>query len=501
MPYQWVAGYMEEKLVETEHEQNEQQKQLEEDSAPEIPVVRTNTPRPFSFEAFMAQNEQIWQAGQAGQIEQIGWQHDTRQPADEMLSAFPHEAPSAPPVPEEVSEADEQEDNVLTSGAVGATPLPLSPTMAMAGATEQEFVWLFEYGLEMDYALLNSPDRLNNAALLYGPAVLKGYILAFAVVETQQQKVVATITPSPAPGAEVWGIVYRIPRRLIEQNDHALSQLDSVHGAVPPDNMFERVEVVVAEAYRGRELSCLTYITTYIPHIPVAQVTDTQYLQRWLQIARKQKLPDDYTQELTVSGVNSATTNSSRTIATEQNTEPLSVVIDKPNTSLQRASEEQIQPVPAVQSLRPVQVIPLPQSRTAGLVVFACFSGILLLAALTLAVIQGLGLVANTFTGGFTPLNVPWYVLLYGLIGGCSSCLVTLGRRYRRAGVDLPVFVIIVWCSRPFIGVVLAMLSYLLLNTGLFAPLGNATQHMMLSSLLAVLTGFCEGWLCEKQVA
>ena len=68
------------------------------------------------------------------------------------------------------------------------------------------------------------------------------------------------------------------------------------------------------------------------------------------------------------------------------------------------------------------------------------------------------------------------------------------------AGVELPVFVIIVWCSRPFIGVVLAMLSYLLLNTGLFAPLGNVTQHVMLSSLLAVLAGFCEGWLYEKQI-
>ena len=80
----------EQKLVETEHEQseqNEQQQQLEEDSVPDIPVVRTNTPRPISFESFVAQNGQIERAGQ------IGWQHDTRQPADEMLAAFPHEAP------------------------------------------------------------------------------------------------------------------------------------------------------------------------------------------------------------------------------------------------------------------------------------------------------------------------------------------------------------------------------------------------------------------------
>ncbi len=181
----------------------------------------------------------------------------------------------------------------------------------MTGATEQEFVWLFEYGLEMDYALLNSPDRLNNAALLYGPAVLKGYTLAFAVVEARQQKVVAhcSVTSSRCGGL---GIVYRIPRRLIEQDGQELPQLDSVHGAIPPHNVFERVEVVVAEAYRGRELTCLTYIIAHIPHIPVAQVTDTQYLHCWLEIARKQKLPDDYIQELTVSSMNNATTNSLR---------------------------------------------------------------------------------------------------------------------------------------------------------------------------------------------
>ncbi len=496
--------------MEIEHEQNErneQQKQLEEDSVPEIPVVRTNTPRPFTFESFVAQNGSPGQIGQRGQqTGQIGWQHDTRQPANEMLSAFPHEAPSAPPVPEEVSEADEadeQEDSVHTNGAVEATPLPLSPALSMTGATEQEFVWLFEYGLEMDYALLNSPDRLHNAALLYGPAVLKGYTLAFAVVEARQQKVVATLAPSPAPGAEVWGIVYRIPQRLIEQDNHELSRLDSVHGAVPPDNVFERVEVEVTEAYRGRQLSCLTYITTRIPCIPAAQVTDTQYLQRLQEIARKQKLPDDYAQELTVSGMNGVTTSSPRTIPTEQNTEPLPVVVSRQNTALQPAGEEQIQ------SVQPVQVTLIPQPRTTGLVVFACVSGVLLLAALVLAVIQGLGIVANTFNADFTPLNVPWYVLLYGLIGGSISCLMTLGKRYGRyrqtgmdagtdAGVYLPVFVIIVWCSRPFIGVVLAMLSYLLLNTGLFAPLGNVTQHVMLSSLLAVLAGFCEGWLFNK---
>ncbi len=492
--------------MEIEHEQNERQKQVDEDSVPEIPVVRTNTPRPFSFETFVAQSGRSRQSEQNGRTGQIGWQHDTRQAADEMLAAFPHEAPSAPPVPEEV---DEQEASISTNVAVESTPLPLSPTVAMADAeeaAEQEFVWLFEYGMEMDYALLNSPDRLNDAALLYGPAVLKGYTLAFAVVESQQQKVVATIAPSPAPGAEVWGIVYRIPRRLTAQDDNELSQLDRIHGAVPPGNVFECVEVVVTEAYRGREISCLTYIITHIPHIQAAQVADTEYLQRLLEIARKQKLPDDYMQAMTVSNMNGATTNSAQATPTEQNTEPLPVVVDRQNTPLLTASVEPAESVQSVQPVQSVRITPLPQSRATGPVVFACFSGVLLLAALTLAVIQGIGIAGNTFTSSFTPLNVPWYVLLYGLIGGSISCLVTLGRRYERyerhglAEDDLPVFVIIVWCSRPFIGVVLAMLSYLLLNTGLFAPLGNVAQHVMLSSLLAVLTGFCESWLFQKRI-
>lgn len=477
--------------MEIEHEQ---QKSVEEQSVPEISVVRSNTPRPFSFETFVAQN------GQSGLMGPGGWSHDAMQAASEILAAFPHEAPAAPPLPEE---EDEQAEGVGTNLAVESTPLPLAPSAAMAEATEQEFVWLFEYGLEMDQALLNSPDRLNNAALLYGPAVLKGYLLAFAVIESQQHRVVATIVPSSAPGAEVWGMVYRIPRRLLEQDDNELPRLERVHDAVPPNNVFERTEVVVTEAYRGRELSCLTYITFHMPHQLAGQAADTAYLHRLLEIARKQQLPDEYVRALAALIMADATTSIPQSLPTEQNTEPLPVVVDTQNTSLQPSNIEPtslVQSVSPVQPVQPVRVTPLPQSRTAGLVVFACFSGLLLLAALSLAVLQGLGSPGNIFTGGFAPLNVPWYVLLYGLIGGSISCLVTLGRQYRQVAGDLPGFILIVWCSRPFIGVVLAMLSYLFLNIGLFMPPGSAEQHVMLSSLLAVLTGFCEGWLFKKWI-
>lgn len=466
--------------------EQKQQKPLEEQRVPEISVVRSNTSRPFSFEAFVAQN------GKSGLMRPTGWPHDATQTAGEIVAGFPHEAPSAPPVPEEV---DEQEEGVRTNVAVASTPLPQAPGMAMADATEQEFVWLFEYGIEMDHTLLNSTDRLNNRALLYGPAVLKGYSLAFVVVGSQQQKVVVTIVPSSAQHAEVWGIAYRIPRRLTQQSGNEMSQLDRVHGAVLPNNVFERVEVVVTEAYRGRELSCLTYIAAHSPHQQAALGADTAYLQRLLEIARKQKLPDNYVQALAASIVAGATTNIPQSPATEQNTEPLPIVVDRWESSLPTSHVE------PVQAMQPVQNTPLPQSRNTSVMVFVCVSSVLLLAALILAVIQGLGVAGAVFTSGFTPLNVPWYVLLYGLIGGSISCLVTLERRYGQVGVELPPFVLIIWCSRPFIGVVLAMLSYLFLNAGLFMPVGNAEQHVMLSSLLAVLASLCEGWLFKRRFA
>jgi hypothetical protein len=60
--------------------------------------------------------------------------------------------------------------------------------------------------------------------------------------------------------------------------------------------------------------------------------------------------------------------------------------------------------------------------------------------------------------------------------------------------------VIIVWCIRPFVGIILAMLIYLLFNAGLFVPLGNAEQHHMLFSLLAAAAGFGERLLFTKQI-
>lgn len=492
-----MAVFVEEEPVETEHEQ-----QQDEQSVPEIPVIRSNTPRPLSFDGLVAQH---------GKNGKSGWQHNTALVTDEMLSVFPQEAPLAPPVPEEVD--DVPTAPIEVPGEL--TPLPLPPTMVNADTPAQEFIWLFEYGLEMDNAILNSADRLHNLALLYGPAVLKGYRLVFAVVESLQQQVVATIAPLAIPDAEVWGIVYRIPRRLLEQENDEASELDRVHAAAPPASVYERVEVVVSEAYRGRELPCITYIarhdlyTRHIQQQQAAQISDAAYLQHLLQVAKNQALPDDYIQALALSIVSNATTNRTPSPTTEQNTEPLRVLADKQekqDSSLSASSAEPILPIQTIQTTQSSQMsqsVSLSQSRNVGLVLFACYLGVLLLLALTLAVMQGLGIFDTIFTASFTPLNVPWYVLLYGLIGGNISCLVMLGRRYGRSGQaigDLPDFVITVWCIRPFVGIVLAMLVYLLFNAGLFVPLGNAEQHHMLFSSLAVVAGFGERLLFTKQI-
>lgn len=437
---------------------------------PDIPVVRTNTPRPFSFHVLTTQNGQP----------------DVPPPAADLLAAFPREAPSAPPVPEEVSEqeVDERGDDVG-----GATPLPLAPSVVTADETAQEFIWLFEYGLEMDSAVLNKPERLHNLALLYGPAVLKGYQLAFAVVESQRESVIATILPSDIPGAEVWGIVYRIPRRLTEPLDDDTSQLDRAHDAVPPSALFERAQVTVYETYRGRELSCITYIAAPSAHSQTTRSPDMTLAQRLLDTIRKHQLPDDYVQSVLFSNDRKSNEQTGQTDVqaaplprVEQNTEPLPIVMDRPDTPL---------PDPAPQDgLTSV-------SNNRELLVFASYLVVILLGSLTLAVVQGLGIAGAVFTASFTPLSVPWYILVYGLIGGSINCLVTLGRQ---RVTHLPGYALIAWYMRPFMGSVLAMMVYLLLNSGLFASPGDAGQHVMLFSLLSSIAGYSEGWLFFRGV-
>lgn len=458
---------------------------------PDIPVVRSNTPRPFSFQLLTTHN---------------GQPHVLQTTAD-ALAAFPREAPSAPPVPEEVNEP---ETDVRADEVGGSTPLPLATSFVGDGDTAQEFIWLFEYGLEMDSAVLNAPERLHNLAFLYGPAVLKGYQLAFAVDDSRQEqkeqreRVVATIVPSSLPGAEVWGIVYRIPRRLTESQGGEPARLDQAHDAVPPASLFERMHVTVYETYRGRELSCITYVALPSTRSQTTGVPNAALAQRLLKTIRKHQLPDDYAPAILFADgkerdeqearIDARATHGISTLSTlstlptlpvlpapltraEQNTEPLPVVMERPDTPLPDAEPRDLLTT---------------ASHHVGLIVFAGYLVVLLLAALSLAIVQGLGIAGSVFNTSFMPLNVPWYIPVYGLIGGSVSCLVMLGRQ--RVTI-LPMYALLAWYMRPLIGCVLAMMVYLLLNSGLFATVGDVGQHVMLFSLLSSIAGYGEGWL------
>src|SRR5260370_34136992 len=128
--------------------------QKKEEVVPGVPVIRSSTPRPFSFDT-MASYSGYFRSLQPG-----------------VPSGFPERAPSAPPLPEELGE-HEDENELHADVAVPPTPQLISYER------RQEFIWLFEYGLEMDPAILNSHKQLNVCALLYGPGALKGYTLIF----------------------------------------------------------------------------------------------------------------------------------------------------------------------------------------------------------------------------------------------------------------------------------------------------------------------------------
>ena len=135
--------------------------------APGITIVRGSTPRPISLGSMpFALPKQVSSQGQQGD--------------ETPLPDFPIRAPSAPPVPEELDDAEEDTNEEEAK--------PAYPANWVASEESQEFDWLFEYGLEMDSGVLNSPEQLDGAALFYGPAVLKGYSILFGTVESLSEK-------------------------------------------------------------------------------------------------------------------------------------------------------------------------------------------------------------------------------------------------------------------------------------------------------------------------
>ncbi len=237
------------------------------------------------------------------------------------------------------------------------------------------------------------------------------------------------------------------------------------------------------EIYRKRTVQCITYLPSETArHDFVTPLLeghfDHSYAQRLLQIARQQYLPEAYLQALaTAMGLDGGEPVIPVADRIEQNTEPLPV-IDASVLSPQASA-----------SARSVQEQPTPRRWLLSLSLYLV--GILM-AALALAVLQASGYWSQFFTSSFAPMGAPWYVLLYGLLGGCISCIMALGRSSRPT---IPGFVMLTWFARPFLGMVLAALAYLLLSSGLFSISVVPAQRFAICSVIGAIAGLCEGWL------
>jgi len=466
-----------------------------------IPVVRSNTPRPLSFTSMLSQ------------VNQDNQEQGEQSDQSFQLPRFPSIAPSAPPLPEELGEEDETHSKEIvatdTLAAPAAPATLISPAKAIMDSGGQEFTWLFEYGLEMDAEVLNSPERLNGAALLYGHAVLPGYTLVLGSVERQDKKersphspyspqTVATIVADTTPGAEVWGVLYRVPMRFSERTADELSRLDAMHAARTAQSLFCAVQVMVNDPKRKREIACVTYavnenISRLITFVPGGQATDTLFVQRLLETARKHKLPDKYLDMYVSQPAAAAQVSHEHSIVTAmqpaQDTDPLPVMKEpgKMPTLAHTLPETPLASIVPQPVITPTE--PMPNRL---LMAFAIYLVITLLAGLAFAIVQGLGFVLPGLGASFALLNVPWLVMFYGLLGACISCIVMLAR-YR--AVSLPHFVIVGWFTRPYIGAVLAALAYLLLNSGIFALRAAGGQQQALSLLAGAIAGLCEGWI------
>ncbi len=429
---------------------------------PGAPVVRDNTPRPLSFSSLLAASEQASK-------------EQAEMPA--VRPTFPRKAPSAPPLPEELEDSEKEES---ATGDVEVATL--------SDDEPQEFIWLFEYGPEMDSSILNGAQRLEGAAFLYGPAVLKGYTLMFAEVRrSNRRQFLATIVPSADPDAEVWGVLYRIPRHVTVRTGSQPSVLDAAHSAGSPDSLFRPISVGVREMYREREITCGTYALTenarrqFALHSFAEMDHSLSLVQQLASLARKQKFPEHYLRlsAPTTSILTPPSYQAAASTLVEQNTEPIPALKEGDAASTAIANARKL---PSLTVSRLLNVL-------------ALYLILLLLLVLTLAVLQGMGFVS--LPSGLLVLGVPWLVLAYGLLGACMSSLVSLGRSRQ---MQRPLFVIILWFARPYLGIVLAALAYLLFNSGLFVVAEVAARHTTLLPLLGALAGLSESWFFLRRV-
>ncbi len=131
------------------------------------------------------------------------------------------------------------------------------------------------------------------------------------------------------------------------------------------------------------------------------------------------------------------------------------------------------------------------------LIAFALYLVGLMVILLLLVVVQSVGVTRDTLASGFTLLGVPWLVIVYGLLGGCISCIVSLSNI--RVS-DFPLFVMITWFTRPFVGSILAIFSYILLTSGIFMLGGVVGQYPGFFWLAGTCAGLCEWQLfCRRK--
>lgn len=457
-------------------------------AAPGVPIVRTSTPRPLPF-LLPAKTE-------------------LPLPPSNSQADFPAEAPDAPPLPEDSGKSP----NALTGQSSFQASRPeIDPEESelVSRGPVNEFVWLFEYALDMDPVRLNRPERLDGSAFAYGPAMLKGYRLAFEGLDARGNQVLVSLNEAcDQPEAEVWGILYRVPRRYTRGDAGEMPLLDKVHSS----ETFVPVEVQVREPYRQREVTCIAYVASEITRQQVNQLPvekrlpEPDYFKRLLQVARRQKLPASYlrTLEELVPPIIPAA-SPLPTTPPEQDTEPLpALVIHREalhNTQPERVSELVKTQAPSPLRLRERRPGPWESAYPAGperwLMAFALYVCILLLGTLVLVVFQGLSFWPEVFNDAFKPLGVPWYVLLYGVLGGCISCINSLGRPICKYP---PNFVVLTWFMRPLLGAVLGAFAYLILNSGAILVSAQPAQHFALCSVVGGLAGFCEGKLFMRRV-
>ncbi len=460
------------------------------EAAPGVPIVRDNTPRPFMYSAMTA----VPLSRLPGELVERRENGDS---TFSTLSTFPTKPPSAPPVPEEPDEYSGAGDQMHT----------FSTSAIPTHSTRQDFAWVFEYGLEMDAMLLNTPERLDGLALLYGPAVLKGYRLLLKAFEEEGTRTILTIVPDAHSDAAVWGVLYRIPRSVTQTQGDEPTLLEMAH--VLPGSGVQAMNVVVHETYRNRTLPCITY--GYPDSIAAHQSSAGRpghselFVRRLVAIATKQKLPASYIQQ--VANLSQGTTPSvpntpiaptpthekhplvpETSARIEQHTEPLMIPLKKRE-----------QETPQVIAFTHERRVPVEFHTQRWFVLFAVYLFCLLLAVLAFAIVQGVGIMGDVLNARLTLLNVPWLVLMYGLLGGCVSGLITLGRH--KYSMDVPAFIVVVWFTRPFVGAVLALFAYTLLTSGLFLPANSVRggQHDAVFLLVGAVAGLCEGWLFRKR--